>query len=593
MGKIRHYAKKIKEGKLREVARELMWIYGYGKKHIFAIAIYTALGMSGSLAFLWNSLVSRDLVDMITGHRTGDLLKTFLVMIGIQFMNTSISQTSSFIATKLSLKVESEIKIDLYKKIIESDWETLSSFHSGDISTRWGSGASTIASGLLSTVPNFLIGVARFGIAFWAVAKNDWTFVFFALGSIPISLLMSKVSIALLQKSNLRMLEINSKMSSYSYEAFSNIQTIKAFDLIGNYTKKFKVLQKEYVKARMHYQKISIVNALIMTIVSMLVSYSTYGWGIYKVWVGAISYGSMTMFLSLSNSLSSSTQALIGIVPSTLSIVNASKRIREITDLPKEDYSQYDEVTEFFDRHKYDGVGLCIRDASFTYMNGTEVFRNVNIDAHPHEAIALVGPSGEGKTTMLRLILAIVNAKEGRGYICYGNNTPESGAEMMDLTASTRQLFSYVPQGNSMMSGTIASNMRIVKEDATDEEIIEALKLACAWNFVEKLPDGINSEIGEKGAGFSEGQAQRLSIARSLLRKSPILLLDEATSALDPATERQVLENIMRDDYPRTTIVTTHRPSVLSSCVRVYRIHDGVCDILKESDIENFKKGLL
>ncbi|MBO4679617.1 MAG: ABC transporter ATP-binding protein [Lachnospiraceae bacterium] len=593
MGKISHYAERIKEGRIKEIIKELKWVYGYGKKHVFAIALYTALGMSGSLAFLWNSLVSRDLVDMITGHKTGDLIKTFFLMIGIQLFNTALTQVSGYISVKLSQKVESEIKADLYDKIIKCDWETLSSFHSGEITARWGGGSATIASGLLSTVPNTLIGLVRFGIAFWAVAKNDWTFVFFALGSIPISIYMSKFSIGILQKTNLRMMEISADMSSYSYEAFSNIQTIKAFDLIGNYTKKFKTLQAEYVNARLKHQRISIVNAMIMTLVSMLVSYSTYGWGIYKVWTGAITYGSMTMFLSLSGSLTGSTQSLISVIPSTLSIVNAATRIREITDLPKEDYSQYDEVAEFFDRHKYDGVGLCIRNASFTYMNGTEVFKDVSLDAHPHEAIAIIGPSGEGKTTMLRLILAIINAKSGHAYICYGDNTPESGAEMMNLTASTRQLFSYVPQGNSMMSGTIASNMRVVKEDATDEEIIEALKLACAWKFVERLPEGINSEIGEKGAGFSEGQAQRLSIARSLLRKSPILLLDEATSALDPATEKQVLQNILADDYPRTTIVTTHRPTVLSSCVRVYRIHDGSCNILTPEEIEEFGKGNL
>ena len=593
MSKILHYAERVKEGRIQEILHELKWVYGYGRKHILAIAIYTALGMSGSLAFLWNSLISRDLVDMITGHKTGDLIKTFALMIGVQLLNTAITQITTYISTKLSLKVESEIKTDLYGKIINSDWETLMAYHSGDISARWSTGSTMVASGILSTVPNTIIGLVRFGIAFWAVARNDWTFVLFALGSIPITIFMSRFTMRLMQKSNMKTMEIYSEMSSYSYEAFSNIQNIKAFDLVGNYIKKFKVLQGEYVKARLKNQKVTVLNAIIMVFVSMLVSYSTYGWGIYKVWVGAISYGSMTMYLSLAGSLSGTTQTLIGVIPTTLSIVNASKRLREITDLPKEDYSQYEEVTEFFNRHRSEGMGLCIRDASFTYMNGTEVFKDVSLEAHPHEAIAIIGPSGEGKTTMLRLILSIINAKSGRGYICYGNNTPESGAEMMDLTASTRQLFSYVPQGNSMMSGTISSNMRVVKEDATDEEIIEALKLACAWKFVEKLPDGINSEIGEKGGGFSEGQAQRLSIARSLLRKSPILLLDEATSALDPATERQVLQNILADDYPRTTIVTTHRPTVLSSCVRVYRIHDGGCRILNAEEIEEFGKGLL
>ena len=153
------------------------------------------------------------------------------------------------------------------------------------------------------------------------------------------------------------------------------------------------------------------------------------------------------------------------------------------------------------------------------------------------------------------------------------------------MSPSTRKLFSYVPQGNTMFSGTIAENLRNVKPDATDEEIVEALKLACAWEFVEKLPDGIESEVKERGGGFSEGQAQRLSIARALLRKSPILLLDEATSALDGVTERKVLKNIMQDTYPRTCIVTTHRPTVLNICSRVYAIRDKRCEVLDEEAI--------
>jgi ABC-type bacteriocin/lantibiotic exporter with double-glycine peptidase domain len=157
---------------------------------------------------------------------------------------------------------------------------------------------------------------------------------------------------------------------------------------------------------------------------------------------------------------------------------------------------------------------------------------------------------------------------------------------MVSLTPSTRKLFSYVPQGNTMFSGTVAQNMRNVKEDATDEEIEAALRLACAWEFVEKMPQGINSELKERGGGISEGQAQRLSIARALIRNSPILLLDEATSALDVATERRVLKNIMADQYPRTCIVTTHRPTVLGMCNRVYAIRDKECVELGDDEID-------
>lgn len=166
----------------------------------------------------------------------------------------------------------------------------------------------------------------------------------------------------------------------------------------------------------------------------------------------------------------------------------------------------------------------------------------------------------------------------------------EDHEKKQPMSPSTRKLFSYVPQGNTMFSGTIAENLRNVKPDASDEEIIEALKLADAWEFVEKLPDGIESKIKERGGGLSEGQAQRLSIARALLRKSPILLLDEATSALDVATERKVLKNIMADTYPRTCIVTTHRPTVLNICTRVYAIREKKCQVLEKSEIDRMIK---
>ena len=209
---------------------------------------------------------------------------------------------------------------------------------------------------------------------------------------------------------------------------------------------------------------------------------------------------------------------------------------------------------------------------------GDPVHVPVPFIAQPGEIVALVGPSGEGKTTMIRLILGLVRPQDGSVEIitCDGLS--------VEANANTRPLFAYVPQGNTMLSGTIAENMRMVRPDASDEEIIEALKIACAWDFVEKMPDGIDSIVRERGRGLSEGQGQRIAIARAILRDAPILLLDEATSALDVTTERQVLRNIVQQKPNKTCIVTTHRPSVLNLCQRVYRVMETQVTELDEEE---------
>lgn len=589
--KLKHYAHQIKNGRLKEIFNELRWMYRYAHSNIVPIIIYTLLGLSGTVVSLLSSLVSRDLVDIITGHKTSELLSTFCMMIGITLGSTIIGQVTSYISTKISLRIDNQLKLTVFDEIMETEWESLSKYHSGDLLMRWNGDVSIISNGVLNLVPNFIIYCFRFISALAMVLYYDASFAVFALVSIPVSLIISRESLRRMQKSNMSSITINSKISGFNQEAFVNVQNVKAFDMISLYSKKLKELQNEYTGIKLKYQKATIINSIILTIVSMLVSYSAQGWGVYKVWSGAITYGTMVMFLSLSTSLSGSVSNLISLVPNTITLTNAIKRIKDIIAMPKEDYSKRDDVKLFYEAHKEEGVGICVRNVNYTYSTGTEVFLNASIDAHPREIVAFVGPSGEGKTTMMRYLLALIHSEAGKGYICAGNASPdgseaEAADRFMPISASIRQLCAYVPQGNTMFYGTIAENMRNVKEDATDDEIVAALKVACAWEFVEKLPSGIYSEIKERGGGFSEGQAQRLSIARAVLRHSPILLLDEATSALDIVTEKKVLHNLMNEEYPRTSIVTSHRPSVLRICDRVYSIRDKQCVVLSNEEID-------
>lgn len=579
--KIKGYFKAIKDGRLREMKRQTVWIYRYAKRYKWAMLFYTALGLADTGITLFLCWISKNLVDIVTGFEGWEpLIRNFSVLIALNVVSLFLSQISSIISSKISLKVDADIKADIFSKILVTDWESLTNYHTGDLLVRWSSDASVISSSVLNYIPTAIITIIKFIAAFAMVLYNDWTFAIFAFLGIPVSVLLSKTLVNRMVNNNKKSAQMGAELSGFNQEAFSNIQTIKAFSLIQLYVERLKQLQKEYIDMRLNFQKMSIWTSVLLSTVGMIVSYASYGWGVYRVWTGAISYGAMTMFLSLSGTLTASLHNLTGLIPSAINITTSAGRLMDIVEMPREDLSQENEADEFAERNKNTGISVHIKNLSFSYNNGTEVFKEASFEAKPRETIALVGPSGEGKTTMLRLILSLMQVKECEAYLSCDKG------EKFALSPSSRRLFSYVPQGNTLFSGTIAYNMRSVKPEATDEEITEALKMACAWEFVEKLPDGINAEIKERGGGFSEGQAQRLSIARALLRKSPLLLLDEATSALDVATERRLLKNIMQDDYPRTCIVTTHRPTVLSICNRVYAIKDKKCVILNDDEID-------
>lgn len=590
--KITFFIDRIKAGRLQEMWKQTLWVYGYARRYWLAMIFYTLLGVVGTVVSLLASLVSKDLVDIVTGHETGAVLQTFCMMIGLGIGTTLVGMASDYAASWISMKVDAEIKADIFEKILVTDWESLTNYHTGDLLVRWNTDASNISNGVLNFVPNLLIYFFRFVSTFAMVIYYDASFAIFAFLGMPVSLILSKVLMKRMVNNDKRSAAMSARMSGFNQETFSNVQIIKAFDLVRLYIARLRQLQKEYITMRLDFRKMSIGTSLLLSTVGLLVSYASYGWGIYRVWSGAITYGTMTMFLSLSGSLTGTLHNLTSLVPTAIGLTTSAGRLMDIVEMPREDYTHDEEVERFRNAHLEEGVSLCLRNVSYAYSNKTVVFDHASMEAHPHEVIALVGPSGEGKTTMLRLLLSLITAQEGRTVLCGGNmSIDDRNADVIGLSASTRRLFSYVPQGNTMFSGTIAENMHNVKPEATDEEIIEVLKLACAWDFVEKLPDGIYSVIKERGGGFSEGQAQRLSIARALLRKSPVLLLDEATSALDVATERRVLKNVMQDKYARTCIVTTHRPTVLSICNRVYAIRDKKCVALGAEEIDELARG--
>lgn len=567
---------KIKDGSIKEMWEEFKWMFSYGKNYKKEIVFYTLLGVFSTIMTLVSSVASKELINIVTGKQESRALGMAVLMVSMSLFSLLFNQVMSRITLKINIRIQNEIQADIFDKIIQVNWLDLSSFHSGDLLNRFGGDVGTVASSAIGWVPNLIINTFNFIATLCLILYYDPTMMVLTLINAPIMLISSKVLMSRMREYNLKVKEMNSEMMSFQTETFSNIDSIKSFGLVDLFSRKLKGFQEKYKVVNLDYNMFSIKTNTILSLVGMVIQFSFFGWAVYRLWSGVINYGEMTLFLQQSSRMSSAFSSLVGIIPSTISSTISAKRLIEIISLPKEETNI--QRSDYLNQIKDHGFSIELENVYFSYVENKQVLVSSSMEAKHGEIVALVGPSGEGKTTMIRLFLGLITPSMGHACLVDYQN------KKYTLDASTRHLFAYVPQGNTIFSGTIADNLRMVKEDATDEEIIQALKSACAYEFVERLDKGIYTEIGTRGKGLSEGQAQRIAIARAILRDAPILLLDEATSALDVRTERRVLNNIVKNHPHKTCIVTTHRPSVLNMCQRVYRVMDTHLTLLDEEE---------
>ena len=559
-------AARWKDGTFREIIDDWKWIFTYSARYKFAIVFYVFLGIFSTTMGLVSSVAGKYLIDIITGYQTSKLAILIIIMVGSSIVSLALDSVLSRITTRLSIYINNDIQADIFDKIVDADWLSLSRYSNGDVLNRFNSDISTVSGNAISWLPSIIIAVYRFAATFLVILHYDWVMALIALGSAPFMLLISKFLIKKQREYSKKVKEMNSQLMSFEVETFYNFDTIKSFGIAPYYSKKLRWWQGKFKDVSLDYNMFSIKSNILMSVIGMAVQFAAFGYCLFRLWTHSITYGTMTLFLQQRSNLSGAFSSLVSIIPAFLNSSVSAHRIRELVELPREVHIP--ESSEL-DQYAEKGFSVQMRDLRFAYAEGTDVITKSEFVAKPGEIVALVGPSGEGKTTMIRLILGLVCPQEGQAVIraCDGRE--------VTMNAETRHLFAYVPQGNTILSGTIAENMRTVKEDASDEEIVQALKLSCAWEFVSQLPQGIHSPVGERGRGLSEGQAQRIAIARAIVKDAPVLLLDEATSALDVTTERQVLRNIITQRPNKTCIVTTHRPSVLGLCQRVYRVSQG------------------
>lgn len=562
---------KVKDGSLKVVWQDWKWIWSFSRNRRGAVVLYTLCGILSSALGLMAGVLGKYLIDSIIALDMDRLLWCCGLTVLSAALGVAFQSLTSRFSARLSVNMLGDVQAAVFDSVLRSDWRELSRFSSGDLANRFSTDANTVANCAVSWLPNLIIQLFSVVSTLVVILYYDPVMALIGCASTPLLFLVSRRLMRQQRDHNQNLRQAAGDMSAFQTEVFHNMDTLKSFGVEEQTGRKLRFWQGKYKSAMLDYNRFSIRTNVWLTVMGTLVQYAAFGYCLWRLWRQDILFGTMTLFLQQRANLSSGFSALVSLVPTALSGSVSAERLRELTELKKEDRSSCVAAPS----------GSCaveLHDVQAAYGPERQILSDVELTAPAGAVTALVGPSGQGKTTLLRLMLGLLPPEKGEMALV------DADGKRYALGADTRHCFAYVPQGNTVMAGTVAENLRLGSEDATDEELETALKDACAWEFVKELPLGINNPIGEGGKGLSEGQAQRLAIARALVRKAPVLLLDEVTSALDRETEQRVLQNLVRRGL--TTVVITHRLSVLSLCGGAYRVEDGRVTALTEQELK-------
>ncbi len=559
--RVLHSVFNFKENK--DIAKWLIKIGNNYKRYIFGFLAINLITMLMSLA---SSIAGRYVVDSATHFGTDMFGKCILIMLLTTVTSIIISAIATMFSSFVSEKFAFGIRSKMFDNVQRSQWYHLSKYHSGDMLSRLSSDVDNISSTLITLLPSIIVTGIQLILVLVILFMNDPVLACIGLIIGPIGMIASLIFKKKYSEYQRKLRESHSKYYSFLQETLSKIGVVKTFELEDENIEKFEDIRNDRMKLVMKSSVLSSVMGSLMRLVYGIGYVVTFSWCAYRLYQSAtygdfsFTYGTMTLFLTLVSQVQASIRSLGNVIPKLYSMKVSAQRIREISEIENEDYCSLGNIPK--------SVSLKAKNVQFTYEtdDGT-VLSDLSFEIPANKNVGIVGTSGTGKTTFIRLLLSLISPDKGSlTYIDDKNN---------EYTASvaTRSFISYVPQGNTLMSGTIRSNLLCGNKDATDEQMWQALEFADAKKFVEKSANGLDTSINEGALGISEGQAQRIAIARALLRDKPVLILDEATSALDEKTEARIFERLTKQ-LNKTCFIITHRRSMLSYCDMILEIAD-------------------
>lgn len=539
--------------KISEILRWLWRAWRGNRLQAALNAIVGLLSVGVSLTQVW---AVKHAIDVASGDEQGNIYMAVAFMGVLILIDFALNISGIWIRNLLGIKAQNRMQQRVLDRILRSEWRGKESRHSGDVLNRLEFDVTNVVNFLTETLPSALSVLAMFIGAFSYLASMEWRLAVLVAAMVPLFVIVSKIYIRQMRGLTRQVRDSDSKVQAFMQEITQNRMLVKTLESGGFMINRLENTQSELRRNVVRRTSFSVFSNFILNFGFTLGYLVAFLWAAVRMSAGTLSFGGMTAFLQLVSKIQGPARSLTKLVPAFVSVFTAAERLMELEEDPLEE--QGDPI--MLDAP----CGVRLDNVSYAYQDGeTNVIDNLSFDFRPGCCTAILGETGAGKTTLVRMLLALLQPQSGSLHI-YNN------VEERLLTPRLRANFVYVPQGNTLLSGTIRENLCLGKHNATDEEMREALIKSCA-EFVFDLPDGLDTACAEKGGGLSEGQAQRICIARALLRNRSVMLFDEATSALDPDTERRLLKNILAS-HDKTIIFITHRLAVVDYCDDVLRV---------------------